>query len=497
MTCQRCTIIQEAHAIKVHIYECPIPSKQESALAVVFELQMPIEFRCYRDILWMFVNRPNPEPQTSMHQWLNIPPHSKKLSQFYKGPQKYKVKLVSSNKSISQSHYSAPRQIASTPSEEFLYDNSLQVQISPTKPTTLSDECGTLTPQLTGSNYKHLQFSVATTQFVQNQVIAELSNCPIRLKSTQYVDFGSFRSGHYLQWWNLLSTLELDSLSMDEESVVMLLMHSLLQYGPVTIDRNALICSWCSESHQPILEDYFVDELISRLDRLLTNCGSNWQNELVLLIIAVILMRIFTLCNSTRTDQVTTLALKCRHTGEKWIQLITENISDASSSNFDQMDELRDKIVIIGVTCLLTFSVHRDRIHYLLSSNQHVISFLKAITTVHDNIILIKKQKNASVFIRNLMRFTERILISIHPTVSEFLQKTSYASLNEFTAIYWAAIGNNATNGEWKKRNNDIYDGWYDGQYQSNLVSIDCLKSTFLVNRMNIGYLPKKITNNK
>ena len=32
--------------------------KHQSALAVIFELQMPIEIRFYRDILWIFINRP-------------------------------------------------------------------------------------------------------------------------------------------------------------------------------------------------------------------------------------------------------------------------------------------------------------------------------------------------------------------------------------------------------------------------------------------------------
>ena len=72
------------------------------------------------------------------------------------------------------------------------------------------------------------------------------------------------------------------------------------------------------------------------------------------------------------------------------------------------------------------------------------------------------------------------MLVTIHPTLSEFLQKTSYQSLNEFSVIYWAVIGNNGMmNERWKKRNNDIYDGWYDGQYQSTMISIDCLRGTF------------------
>ena len=50
--CRRCNIRQDADTIKVHIFECPIPPERESALAVIFELQMPIEIRNYRDIIW-------------------------------------------------------------------------------------------------------------------------------------------------------------------------------------------------------------------------------------------------------------------------------------------------------------------------------------------------------------------------------------------------------------------------------------------------------------
>ena len=491
--CVQCTIIKRANAIEVSIYECPLPSKEKSALAVIFELQMPTEFRCYRDVLWMFTNRPKPKPNIALIEWRNALPHSQ-LYRFNTGPRDVKVQLVSARKSISRTHYAAPRRIATTPSKEFFFENSLLVQISPTQPTTLSDECRTLTPQLTSSTYKALQFSLATTQCVQNEVIATLSNCPTRLKPTKYVDFGSFRSGHCLQWWNLLSTLELDSLPMHEEDVAILISHALLQYGPVTADRNASICVWCPESHQPLLDDCIVDEFISRLDRLLTHYASNWQNEWILITITPITMRILTLCNSSRIEQVVILALKCRHTSEKWIELISENIRSISSTDFEQVDELRKKMVLIGVACLLTFSVHRDRLDCLLSSNEHLISFLKAITTVRDNTTLSKQQKHASVFTRKLIQHSERIVVSIHPTISKYLEKTSYKSLHEFASIYWSAIENQSTNSKWKKRNKVAYDGWYDGAYQSTLLSIDCLTGLFLVNGMTIGFLPEKIT---
>ncbi|CAF0948665.1 unnamed protein product, partial [Didymodactylos carnosus] len=494
--CDLCSILKQANNIQVHIYECPVPSSHESSLAVIFELQMPIEMRCYRDIVWQFINRLHSQPQNNMYEWLKVPPHAGKLNPFYSGPTNCKVKLVSSTKSITQTHYSTPPSITSTPVEEFLYENSLLVQISPTKPIKFESECCMLTPQLNHPDYKHLQFTISNTQFVQNSVIAQLSNCPLRMKPAQHVEFGSFRSGHRLQWWNLLSVLEMESLAIDEESVVILIAHSLWQYGPVTAHGNTLVSSWCPESHQQLLEDHFVDELILRLNRRLDNCEFNWQNELLLVVITIITMRILVICNSTQESQLAVLALRCRQVGEKWIELISESIQTILT-NLDQVGILRDKIAIISLACLFTFSVESDRIRSVLSSNEHVVSLLKATTTIHDNMILNKNQTNMSVFMRDMMRMRERVLVRIQPSVALFIEKTSYRSLNEFSAIYWAMIRSKSTmNAKWKKRKLDFYDGWYDGQYETAMISIDCISGTFLVNGMTIGFLPEKITSN-
>ncbi|CAF0949279.1 unnamed protein product [Adineta steineri] len=496
--CDRCKMVQKANNMKVEIYECPIPSRRESALAVIFELQMPIEIRCYRDILWQFINRPTLVPSNHMHEWLSISPHCGKLSIYNTGSYNRKVKLVSSTKSISQTHYFAPRSVSSTPLEDFLLENSLHVQISPTKPSTFQDECLTLTPQLTDANYRLLQFSVDSTKFVQNHVIAQLSNCSVSMKPSQFVEFGSFRSGHRLQWWNLLSIIELDSLPMNEESVAILITHSLWQYGPMTNDREDLICYWCPESHQQLLDDDFVDELIIRIDHRLDECKCNWQHELVLVILTIIVMRILTICNSTKKTQMIDLALKCRKTAEKWIELISENIHNPSSLECDKIETLRDKLKIIGQAGLLTFSLHIDNIDRMPLSNEHVVCLLKLGTTVQDNLILRKEQIDVNVFMRNLKRFSERNLLLLQPILNQFLQNTSYESLNKFTAEYWAVNKRrNTTNGKWIKRDTDIYDGRYSAQYGSNQVSINCIRGIFSVDKVTIGFLPDKITSNE
>ncbi|CAF1340953.1 unnamed protein product [Rotaria sp. Silwood1] len=472
-TCDKCQIKQEAQSIKVEIYECPLPSKHEQALAVIFELQMPIEIRSYRDIIWQFVNRPKPHPEHQMYEWLSVLPHTRKLGPYYTGPSDCKVKVVSSTSPVTQTHYSCPPSIEIASISDFLFENSLKAQISPTQPIEFKDECRILTPQLNHPDYKQLQFTIDTTQFEQNHVIAKLSDCSACLKPTQFVEFGSFRSGHRLQWWNLLAMLEMDSLPIAEESVTVLITHSILQHGPLKIDQR-------SPYH--------------RLD----DCELNWQNELVLVVVTMITMRMLTICNSTREDKVANLAIKCRRIGEKWIDLISETIQSMYSLAFNEAENLRLKMATIGISCTLTFSTHSDRIHCLLSSNEHVVSLLKAATTIHDNIILNKTQSNISTFIINLMRFSERTLVMVQPIIAEFLQKTSYQSLNNFAAIYWAVIRSKGTmNGQWQKRTKDVYDGWYDCRYESRYISINCIKGTFLIDNMTIGFLSENITTNE
>jgi hypothetical protein len=209
----------------------------------------------------------------------------------------------------------------------------------------------------------------------------------------------------------------------------------------------------------------------------------------------VIVMRIFTICNITRKNSIRNLVFKCRSTAQKWIELILESIQNPLASDCDKSDALRDKIVVIDSACLLTFSVYTERNDNLELSNQDIVSLLKISTTIRDNILFNKKKTTISIFMRNLMRSTEHILVSIQPTVNEFLEKTSFESLNEFAVIYWSIVQSKGiTDGKWKKREKDIYDGWYDGQYGSILVSIDLLQGTFLVNKTTVGFLLDRIT---
>ncbi|CAF3125081.1 unnamed protein product [Rotaria sp. Silwood2] len=497
-TCHSCCTRKQAENIRVHIYECPLPKNRESALAVIFELQMPIEIRYYRDIIWQFVNRPNPNPKHKMHEWLSSSPHRQKLGPYFIGPSCYTVKLVSAHKSVTETHYSSPPSVATASIEAFLFENSLIVEILPTQPIKLPEERCILTPQLDHPDYKQLQFTIDTTQFVQNNVIANLSNCSARLKLNQFIEFGSFRSGHRLQWWNLLALFEMDSLPIYEESVIILITHSILQCGPWTTYGISSSNSWCSEAHEYLLEDHFIDELIIRLDRRLDDCELNWQNELVLVTITMITMRMLTICNSIRQDKVTDLVIKCRRIGERWISLISENIKTSSPSAFDKIDQLRMKIVIIGISCIITFSTHSDRLHYLLSSTEHIVSLLKSATTIHDNVILNTNKSSISTYIRNIMRYSEHVLVRVQPTVAELLQKSSYQALNDFAAIYWAPLRSKSTmNGKWKKRRHDPSDGWYDCRYESRYISIDCIQGIFLVDGMSIGFLPENITTNE
>ena len=119
-------------------------------------------------------------------------------------------------------------------------------------------------------------------------------------------------------------------------------------------------------------------------------------------------------------------------------------------------------------------------------------------TILQDNLILNKKNMmQMNVFIQNFFRLSQQILVSINPILSELLRRNSYQSLNEFCGTYCAAMESRSrSNGKWRKRNEDIYDGWFDGEFESNIISINLIEGTFLVDEITVGYLPEQITSN-
>ena len=105
------------------------------------------------------------------------------------------------------------------------------------------------------------------------------------------------------------------------------------------------------------------------------------------------------------------LVLRCRRLALNWIELINKTIHSPSPLQFDQMQNLRDRLRTIGLAGLLTFALFTDDTNSMPLSNEDVISFFKLSTTVQDNLILRKKKENLSVFMRNLLRFNKRNLI--------------------------------------------------------------------------------------
>ena len=484
--CERCRLLDEAKGIIVEIYECPIPSNEHSALAVVFELQMPAEFRCYREVLWQFINRPQLDLSVSGYQWLQVSPHQNKLRRFYTGGDNHKVKLISSRESLTQTHYSRSLAVGSYSLGSYLHENHLFVQISQTRPAPFSDECRILTPQLDHADYKSLQFALNSTECEQNRVLAQSIRCPSGLKASEFIEFGSFRSGQRLQWWNLLSALESDSLSFDEESVVLLLTHSLMQNGPMADEPTD---PWCPNAHRVLFNDHFVDELVIRLERRLQEYRSNWQNATSFLVIAIVTMRVLTLCNATRTARLVELACKCREAGEESIEKISQTIQKIDAMQSKERAKLRDKIVLAATASLFTFALHP--LHQPLS-NSSIVSLLNALTSIHDHLLLNKQHSSTpSVFLRNLLRWRDRILVDLQPAIAQFLHDTAYQSLHQFTEQHWPVIRTHQwTAGSWHKQSSSEY----EGQYGSVTISIDSFRGRFAVNGVTVSYLPSNIT---
>lgn len=96
------------------------------------------------------------------------------------------------------------------------------IQITPFQSISLDEQINVLITDIDHPYYQYFQYTIKSTDFIPNKVIIDLFN---REEDDQQliketIQFGSFRSEHRLQWWNLLTILQLNSLSLNEQHVL-------------------------------------------------------------------------------------------------------------------------------------------------------------------------------------------------------------------------------------------------------------------------------------
>jgi hypothetical protein len=388
-----CRIIIPNPAVRFTLFERPLPASKETVKCVVFELRVSKQFAVWRDATsvvlsacsgetkekadgkpWLISSYPNYKGRFSgsyaSHK-LELAAYRTKYDATCKAPvlQKDGIKPHSmSNYRIINQESWATNPFLSDPKAAFRY---------------LRDIC-TLKVKPDGP-YKSLQFSVSATSHTSNQIIASQDSCSTTITLHDYEAFGHLRSGHKLQWRNMLKELCRGVLSVSHEDVHILFLQAMWQ-AEVKTKTNA----WRREAHADAAEAAFGKEALEEMTVFLENIAENWAWSYACGILIALATRIMSL---TDEPEVLGAALKflkrARTVTHGWVK----DIRDAKkkgvqcNSGADGTGPAEDTVVkqrqalLVALVCTSTFNVDEPLIDYVLDP---------ALDPTHDIAILVE-----------------------------------------------------------------------------------------------------------
>ncbi|KDQ56358.1 hypothetical protein JAAARDRAFT_132396 [Jaapia argillacea MUCL 33604] len=494
--CQKCALESQAAQMSIKVHEWPLSHNSFEAQVTVFELACPFVFRTWRDTTYSLLR------ESCMHQRLSQSDSEAEIElKDYVGLQQYiqsranvgRITLASTTKSFLNSHYRDPS-IPSTANAACL-NNGLSWGLFDTISGSLVKapfaDCDTMprcTLQLPPDGpYTGLQYSVTGTLHTSNQVIANQADCHRDLSLHEYIAFAGLRSGHRIQWSNVLKELLSRCLSFHREEVHILMMQTAWQIGSFSEDGSD---AW--ESHVELQNVQFASALLNQLRDFIHTIQANWAELTSMRTAIALTCRL--LASTTDSGIASTayaLLRQARDITLTWIRRLARMAQDSEES---ETQEVLLRLCEAAATCRSSYDVGESHIRPFLASIDDVAIVVECGIIVHDNTP--PHQTGISIDLQRVLARDRRLAHFLEPSLSLLIRRNR-AGLDRAIASLWSDYQAGST---WQSLSPPV-DRWYTSRTaesangRSQEVHLDILSGRMLIDGKPLGRLPPAIIN--
>ncbi|TDL21941.1 hypothetical protein BD410DRAFT_770925 [Rickenella mellea] len=387
--CRKCHYQNQANALTIEVHEWPLPEEEMRAQTVVFELGCPAPFRAWRDTTYKVLHDicvPAKPPAASARPSTHLDTYAALVPYIVaQNGRRSRITLASTTKSVVNTQSSTIR-IPATESQVCvpnglhykLFDSHLSLWAGgPFVDCDIREQC-TL-KLLKTSPYHALQ--VAVSGFPSsNWMLANQSLCPKELSLHEFLAFGSIRSGHLIQWLNIIRELRARTLRFSTTDVHTLLMQSAWQVGSLSSKGSR---AW----HVQLEDTEFCLTLLGELEDLLDAVKANWLEGTTVRTVIFLATRALA---ATKDEHVVESAYgllrKAREVTAAWIQQLSEKLQARRGDDGVTTSEFRWRVCEMAATCRSTYDVDDIHLRRLLSSEDDVNILVQCAVTLRDNI---------------------------------------------------------------------------------------------------------------
>ncbi|XP_031629745.1 uncharacterized protein LOC116344981 [Contarinia nasturtii] len=502
--CAKCELQRKIRDIRVRRYERALPDAEHNKLAVLFELQMPDEIACLRDVLCVVGSLMQKKPLTNIRifqDWVKYEPLRKYSTSIcelvFLGS---KLKSALSKRGTSRATPDTPFETFSVPNGFNLSYYANQLHLPKVDNQQIDEICRFNVEE------SSLQWML-NGDHTQNEVIARQYECPQHITLGEYKNFGSLRAdGHRLQLRKLYALIATEGLTFESQSVQALIMQILWQLGEIR--SNLASDWWCCEAHEDFTDLDFVSRMTTLLDTFIDRQKSNWKHPKKLMMAAVIAVRMFELAcdtlndnNATVVEQIVELLQKLRDIAISWISKVSTAMHQCTQ-NQQHVAILRRNLVEIAIAGALTFYVHYEHPYFEnifekpeAATKTPAQIWLDLLITLNSNILLDETNQTASS-LRMFLSLVHRIGINLENEIQKQIKKDEQ-KLFALIKKHWIKSKEATQFQLLPSKNQLICVEIKFGRNNVNYVQIDVITGDFLVNNLPVARLPTEITDNE
>ncbi|KAL2186630.1 hypothetical protein L209DRAFT_711026 [Thermothelomyces heterothallicus CBS 203.75] len=421
--CNACWLGSRIKALRIDLFEWPLPSGDVNlAKAIVFEISVPEVVAIWRDVttkLLCEVFRTGGTLGTVGNLW-SASAHPG-LARFVTATSR--VQVASTIKPVAASHYRGKHISGITDPEDVVvrplwqhydyYEPTSRIpHFEMFKNLSLPAQCSFAEHQ----SGRLLRSWTRSTGHTSNEVIAAQSQCPPDMSLDEFRAFGHLRSGHRLQWANVLCQLRVPSLNWNHESTYWLVLQACLEAGPP--DHSDCLRR---ESHADLGNDVLVRRMTEALDTALDRYRENWQNNVAVSLLACLGTRVLSLTSEnyknsddeddkedndkdskgkketesmignkehkepappSLIDSLLAFLSRVREATICWARQLLER--RASCILEDEQKSLDKRILMAALTCMSTFDLETNLLQVILQSTNFLSIFVEATILAHD-----------------------------------------------------------------------------------------------------------------
>ena len=418
-SCEKCRLKSEASRLTIAVHEWPLPAGNLSAMAAVFELDVPAIVSEWRDTTYsILVDMFSVDPSArgslggkSKKQGPYALRNYDGLKEFVRSPSR-RLQLMSTTKSFVISHY-RDKKISQATTSNICVNNGLNYSLYDAEKSRWTEEllgfCDVrekCTLKLPPGPYKNLQHAVNDTIHTSNYVIASQAECSEALTLHEFYAFGTFRSGHRLQWRNVARELTARILDFSRPEITTLVTQTICQAGPSDMGKA------CRESHVDLEEEEFGKSLLSTLDEALGTVEGNWQGATAARTLIAIAIRLLSLSpHSSVREGCFQFLRRARETSFLWTRELGEKLQEGQEER--ELKVLHARMLEMALTCYGTFDVDPRYLPLLLKSEDDTAVLTECAIIVHDRCPAVIHDLPASI--KPLLRRHERLSSHFEP----------------------------------------------------------------------------------